>query len=251
MITEEEKIRFNECVSGVLSGKSELNGIGTLGERTLHAILKLFLEPDTSCHEQKVGRHVADILCGDEITEIQTRAFSALRKKLSAYRGKYRVNIVYPIDRTKYISWIDPETGEVTERHKSPKRGEAWQILRELYALCPIMPLEDVRILLVFVNTEEYRVLSGRSRDKKHFGAARYERIPTELCDIVTLEAPEDFAALIPPALGDTFSAAEFAKAAKMTPRASGYAMRALTMLGVIEHTSNEGRAYIYTRKYK
>ncbi len=251
MITEEDKRRFDECTKSVLSGKSRLNGIGTLGEHTLHAILKLFLEPDTAFHEQKICGFVADILRGDEIIEIQTRAFSLLRKKLSAYRGKYRVTVVYPIDAQKYISWIDPDSGEISERHKSPKRGKSWQILRELYALCPIMPLHNVRFMLVFVNTEEYRVLSGRSRDKKHFGAARYERVPTELCDIINLEAAEDFAVLIPPTLGDTFTAAEFAKAAKMTPRAVGYAIRALTTLGIIEHTSNEGRAYVYTRKYK
>lgn len=251
MITEEEKKRFNECAKSILSGKSLQNGIGTLGERTLHAILKKFLEPDTAFHEQKACGYVADILRGDEIIEIQTRAFSSLRKKLSAYRGKFRVTVVYPIDAQKYISWIDTETGEVSERHKSPKRGEAWQILRELYALCPIMPLENVCFKLIFVNTEEYRVLSGRSRDKKRFGAARYERIPTELCDIATLEKTEDFKALIPNKLGDTFTAAEFAKAAKMTPRGAGYAMRVLVTLGVIEHTANEGRAYVYTRKYK
>ena len=144
---------------------------------------------------------------------------------------------------------VNPETGEVSERHKSPKRGKSWQILRELYALCPIMPLKNVCFKLIFVNTEEYRVLSGRSRDKKHFGAARYERIPTELCDIITLNSAEDFAALIPTTLGENFTAAEFAKAAKMTPRAAGYAMRVLVTLGVIEHTANEGRAYVYTRK--
>lgn len=248
MLTAAEKLRFDKCVSDALTHEHTREGIGTLGERTLHMILKNFLESDTKYHEQKIGRYVADICRDGEIIEIQTRSFAALRKKLEAYRGKYRVTVVYPIANIKYVSWIDPETGEISARHKSPKRGKPWHVLGELYSLCPIMPLEGVRFMLVFVNTDEFRTLTGRSTDKKRYGARRYERIPTELCDIVTLEKTSDFAALIPQALGERFTAAEFAKAAKMTPRAVGYAMRVLTTLGVIEHTDMQGKAYVYTK---
>lgn len=249
MLTTADKLRFDKCVSDALTHERTRAGIGTLGERTLHMILKNFFEPDTQYHEQKVGRYVADICRDDEIIEVQTRSFAALRKKLEAYRGKYRVTVVYPISNIKYVSWIEPETGEISKRHKSPKQGKPWDVLREFYSLCPIMPLEGVRFMLVFVNTDEFRMRTGRSTDKKKFGARRYERIPTELCDIVTLENPSDFAALIPHTLGERFTAAEFARAAKMTPRAVGYAMRVLTTLGVIEHTDMQGRAYVYTRK--
>ncbi len=246
--SETDKYFFANCCRAMLIGGMKRLGIGTLGEKTLHAIVKNFIEPDTTYHEQKLGRFVADICKDGEITEIQTRHFSALSKKLTEYTPEYRVNVVYPIAAEKHISWINPESGEVTERRKSPKQGKPWDILYELYALRPIMPLEGVCFTLIFCNMDEFRLLTGRSRDKKHFGASRYERIPTELVDIITLEKPSDFTVLVPPALDDEFTAAEFAKAAKMTRRTAGYALQTLITLGVIEHTDTVNKAYIYKK---
>lgn len=45
-------------------------GIGTLGEQTLHAVIKYLLEPDPSCHEKRIGSFVADIARADGIVEI-------------------------------------------------------------------------------------------------------------------------------------------------------------------------------------
>ena len=157
--------------------------------------------------------------------------------------------MVYPIAAEKYISWIDHESGEVGERRKSPKPGKPWDILYELYSLRPIMPFTNVRFTLVFCNIEEYRLLTGRSHDKKHFGASRFERIPTELIGKLTLEKSDDFSVLIPEMLGEYFTAAEFAKAAKMTRRKAGYALLTLISLDVIEHAKTQKRAYIYRRK--
>ncbi len=248
MVTKEEKIRFKAVVENVLACERERRGIGTLGERTLHSVLKHFFEPDTSNHEVKAGRYVADIKNGEFITEIQTRSFYSMRKKLTALTKEYKVSVVYPVARVKHLSWVNPENGEITSRRKSPKCGRLSDILYELYALVPIMPLENLTFTVVFLEMEEYKLLNGWSNDKKR-GAHRYERIPTELCDIVTLDEPSDYFALIPDGLSSSFTAAEFAKAARMTPRTAGYAIRALVCLGVIEHTGNKGRAYVYTVK--
>ena len=179
MITNEQKLRFDTVCREVLTSEHELRGIGTLGERTLHVILKKYFEPDRSLHAVKVGRFVADIKKNDEITEIQTRSFGSMRKKLEVFTNDHRVNIVFPIAASKHLSWVNPESGELTSWRKSPKRGQPWDILYEMYALRPMMPLRNVRFTLVFMNIEEYKLLDGWSHDKKR-GAHRYERIPTE-----------------------------------------------------------------------
>lgn len=247
MLTQDDKQRFDECCRRILCSDRQRHGIGTLGERTLHAVLKSFFEPDSSYHEQKVGRYVADIKKGDSIIEIQTRAFGAMRKKLETFSKSCRVTVVFPIAAEKHVSWVDPESGELHARRRSPKPGKPWDILRELYALRPIMPLCNVRFALVFMSIDEFRLLNGWSRDKKR-GSTRCERIPTSISDIVMLESTADFDVLIPPSLGNDFTAAEFAKAAKMTSRTAGYALQTLVTLGVIEHTKNLGRAYLYTK---
>lgn len=248
MVSDTQKTQFDKCVREALLSERRRKGIGTLGERTLHLILKSFLEPDIEHHEIKLGCYVADICRGDEIIEIQTRGFAALAPKLSAYRPDYKVTIVYPIADVKYISWIDPETGEVSERHKSPKRGKPWDVLYELYALRSLLPFEGVRLMLVFMTMDEFKLLTGKSRNKKSFGASRFERVPTELCDILEFNEPSDYAALVPPTLADEFTAAEFAKAAKMTARTAWRALQVLLALGVIERTGIRGKAFVYGR---
>ncbi len=247
MITRNEIERFAECSAKALTTQRHQSGIGTLGERLLHLILKNFFEPDTDCQEQKVGRFVADIKNADGITEIQTRAFGSMRKKLTAFTKEHHVNVVFPIATQKCIIKINPDSGELSERRKSPKHGKPWDILYELYALRPIMPLDNVTFTLVFCEMDEFRVTGIKSLGRRR-NAVRYERIPTSLVDILVLETPEDMEVLIPPNLGDSFSSAEFAKAAKMTPRTSGYAIRTLVSLGVIEHTETKGKAYIYKK---
>ena len=83
-----DKSRFSYAL-GIYN--SENNGntpshgkiIGTLGEKSLHAVLKRYYEPDRSCHEIPVGNYVADIVNQDGIFEIQTRGLSNLRPKLN------------------------------------------------------------------------------------------------------------------------------------------------------------------------
>ncbi|MBE6612268.1 MAG: hypothetical protein E7632_07230 [Ruminococcaceae bacterium] len=247
MITPDEVSRFERCCRDALLSEHEKKGVGTLGERTLHVVLKHFFEPDGAFHEIKIGRFVADIKRGNAITEIQTRSFGSLRAKLTALSEEYRVNVVYPIPSRKTLTWIDPETGELSPKRKSPKKGKPWDFLYELYALRPILPLPNVTFTLIFCEMDEFRMKNGWGREKKH-GGSRYERIPTALTDIMLLEKPADFAALLPE-LPETFTAAEYAKAAKQTSRTAGYGIRTLVTLGVIEQIDKKGNAYIYKRK--
>ena len=109
-MTEEERF---ECAKNKIIGKvRDRNGIGTLSEKSLHAILKNYYEPDESRHEISVEGSVADVFTGTEIIEIQTRNFDKMRAKLDKFLPLYPVTLVYPIPREKRIIWIDEETGE-------------------------------------------------------------------------------------------------------------------------------------------
>lgn len=80
-MTPEQLLRFHEACHIVLAGRKPEQGIGTLGEKSLHAVLKYYYQPDESQHERKIGRMTADaILPNGSILEIQTRSFYSLRK---------------------------------------------------------------------------------------------------------------------------------------------------------------------------
>lgn len=95
--------------------------IGTLGEKTLHALLKQYYEPDESKQEIKVGRFVADIKNDSGIIEVQTRNFNVLRRKLEAFLPEHEVTVVYPVAQTKWLLWINETTGEITKNAAHPK----------------------------------------------------------------------------------------------------------------------------------
>lgn len=90
--------------------------------KTVHAVLKRFYEPDPEHQEIPVENFVADILRDGEIIEIQTRGFNKLRRKLDTFLKYYPVTIVYPIIHTKWLYWINEETGELSPKRKSPKQ---------------------------------------------------------------------------------------------------------------------------------
>lgn len=227
--------------------RQKAGGIGTLGEKTLHAALKHYLCPQEDCQEQKVGRFVADILQGEEIIEIQTRNFSALNKKLPALLEHHKVTVVHPIPAQKWLYWLDPETGECSTGRKSPKQG-SW--LDGCYELCKVTGLllhPGLSYRLLLMDMEEYRQLDGWGKEKKR-GATRYERIPLRLQQELWLQSPEDFAQMLPQGLEEPFTVKALAKEGKISPALAAKAVRVLTKAGAICQVGKAGRAYLYER---
>lgn len=104
-------------------------GIGTLSEKTVHAVMKNYYAPDTDMHEIPIENFVADIYTGQEIIEIQTRAFNKMRRKLDAFLPLYPVTIVYPIPHIKWLSWIDRgNRGDFTETQVTKDRKSLYGI---------------------------------------------------------------------------------------------------------------------------
>ena len=79
-----DKIRFKEACDKIINKSRKQNGIGTLGEKTLHAVLKCYFEPHEDNQEISLGGYVADIAGENGVIEIQTRNFNVLRKQLNA-----------------------------------------------------------------------------------------------------------------------------------------------------------------------
>lgn len=222
--------------------------IGTLGEKTLHAVLKYYYEPDFTRHEQKIESFVADIVGADEIIEIQTRAFDRLRKKLPVFLSRCDVTVVYPIPVTKWLIWLDPETGETTQRRKSPKSGSPHDIFIELYKLRPLLDHPGLHFRILLLELEEYRLLDGWNDSKKK-GSTRFERIPLSVLGEFYLDNPSDYDRLIPDSLPPRFTSADYAKATRMSRRSAGIALLLLHFIGRLLRVDKKGNAYVYERK--
>ena len=222
-----------------------------MGEKTLHAVLKDFLEPDSGAHEVRVGPYVADIVGEGGIVEIQTGGFDRLRPKLTAFLEAAPVTVVYPIPHKKWLLWVDPENGETTARRKSPREGNFPDAMAELYKILPLLGHPNLRLSLLLVDLEEYRLRDGWSRDQKK-GSHRYERIPLALAGRLDLRGQEDWrseeagAAFFPPGLPEVFTSKDYAKAARLSVKAAQTAVRVLSAMGAAVREGKRGRMYLY-----
>ena len=238
---------FDQACDLIVGNKRQQAGIGTLGEKTLHAVLKFTFEPVESRHEVKIGSYFADIKNEAGITEIHTQNFNTLRKKLKFFLTDHNVTLVYPIPRRKWLVWLNPETGEASQRRKSPKTGSPCDVFFELYKIKQQLKHPHLNLCLLLIDMVEYRNLDGWSKDKKK-GASRYERIPEKLVDTIMINQASDYAMLIPAILPHQFTSADFAKAAKITRRSAQTALNVLTHVEAVSRVGKLGNAYVYER---
>ncbi len=246
---EPNRARFYNTIYSTTFDDHQRYNIGTYKEKKLHIILKKYFEEDSRYHEVKVNGFIADVCRDGEIIEIETSGFSGLGPKLEAYLPDYRVTLVHPLSAKKYVSWIDPETSEISPRKKSPKKETVYDTLFELVRILPYVNHENLTVASPMLEIDEYRMLDGWSRDRKR-GSNRYERVPVDLIDMVTLHTDEDFRRQIPEILDEKFTAKEFCKAAKVSERIGRGVMKVLENRGVLEKTEEkQGRSQLWMRR--
>lgn len=219
-------------------------GIGALSEKTLHAVVKCYLEPRQVFREVRLGRRVADIANEAGIWEVQTRGFQKLRPKLVDFLARGPVTVVYPVPAVKTLHWVDPETGALSAPRRSPKKGIELDILYEMYKIKDFLQNENLSFLVLLMEVEEYRLADGWSR-KGHNGSTRIERLPSGLLKEVRFASPQDFLPYLPP-LPAPFTAKEFAAAVRRHPHFGGPALGALLELGLVRRAGKQKNAFLY-----
>ena len=227
-------------------GKAHNNkGIGTLSEKTLHAVLKLYYEPDEDKHEVAMSGYYADIYNDKGIIEIQTRQLNKLRDKLSVFLQDYHVTVVYPLPFNKWLSWVNPDNGEVQGRRKSPRHFTEYDAFYELYKIKSYLKNPNLSINLVLMDMEEYKLLNGWGYDKKR-GSTRYDRVPVGIRRIVKFDRIEDYMQLVPADLKEDFTVKDFAMAAGVSVEASRYTLNILNYLEIVKRTGRVKNGYVY-----
>lgn len=242
-----DKLRFKNAVDSINRQGISEKGIGTLKEKTLHCVLKLYFEPDTGKHEIAVGRFVADIKNEKGITEIQTRQFNKLLKKLEFFLEFSDVTVVYPIAVEKEVCWLDTENGEISDKRKSPRPMKLYDALEELYKIKYTLDNPKMKVCLCMIKALDIRYLNGRSKDRKR-GSTRCERIPIELKNEIYLENYEDYKIFLPPDLPHEFTSKDYAKVCRVKKTQASTALNVLRYMNVIEITGKSGRSIVYKK---
>ena len=160
--------------------------IGTYQEKSLHAALKAWYAAPGDRTEQPVDGYVADLVRGDELIEIQTRNFGALKRKLSALLQNHAVRLVHPIPAQKWIVRLDRDGTTVLSRRRSPKRGSVFDVFDELVSIPGLVANPQFSLEVLLVEVEETRCHDGRGSWRRrgwsiHRPDSRRRRVPTPL----------------------------------------------------------------------
>ena len=230
-------------VTSRVSREGESN-IGGLGEGTLHLVLKNYISANRDDQEIKYGKKVIDVFLDGKAYEIQTRNFSSLKSKLSVFLKDLRVCVIFPAIKEKRIGWTDPETGEISDFRKSPKKESVYSIFKELVYIKDFLCHDNLSFCVFELAADETKLLSGRSQDRKKYGAVRLNRVPTKLFAIEYFENAKSFARLLPD--DKEFSAKTLAKFAKIDVKLAQKTLYCLSGAGIITHVRTEKREKYY-----
>lgn len=130
--------------------------ISTLNEKPLHEALKKWYVQSGDMFEVPVDGFVVDIVRGNLLIEIQTRNFSAIKRKLGELVLYHPVRLVYPIPYKKWIVKLSDD-GNIHTRRRSPKRGAFKDIFEELIRLPKLLTYSNFSMELLLIEEEEVR----------------------------------------------------------------------------------------------
>lgn len=238
---------FEQAKLKVLLKQNEPHGFGTLQEKTVHAVMKLYYEPNEDYHEVPIEGYIADIYTGERIIEIQNGNFNRLRDKLNTFLALYPVTVVLPIPHNKWLIWMDEENGSLSARRKSPVTGSVYSAFPELYKIKNFLTHPNLSFSFPLLDMDEYRLLNGRKSHDRKKGSERYDRMPLSLFDEFYFERKEDFVQIIPYDLNESFTVKEFAAAAGIHRDLAQVTLHVLYHMQIVERIDKRGREYLYT----
>jgi hypothetical protein len=229
------------------SAKDSSTHIGTLNEKPLHAALKTILATSSDRVETKVDDYIVDILRDDLIIEIQTKNFSMIRTKLNTLVDQYRVRLVYPIPKEKWILKVDEDGISQQGRRKSPKRGSYADIFTELVSFPSLVQKPNFSLEVFLIQEEEIRK-HDPDRAWRRKGWVTQERRLINIIDRRLFQKPEDFVALLPSTIQGDFTTTDLSSALSNKRRLAGQMAYCLREMGALTVVGKRGRAFIYRR---
>lgn len=221
-----------------------MNKIGTLAEKSLHAGIKEWYGRSADQFELKVDGFVIDIVRGEQLIEIQTRHFGAMKRKLSSLLVNHPVLLLHPIPQEK---WIVRQTavGTPISRRKSPKRGRVLDIFSELMRIPHLLNEPNLRVGVLLTQQEEIWRDDGQGSWRRK-GWSLYDHQLLQVLEMHIFSDPVTLLQLLPPELPQPFTNKVLAKAAKVRLNLAQRITYTLARCGVIENIGKEGRAILY-----
>jgi len=214
-------------------------------EYSLHSEVKAYYSVLGDELEVKVNDgFVIDVLRDDLMIEIQTRNFSAIRKKLSKLIIDNRVRLVYPIAKHKWIVYVT-KSGEVVRRRKSPKKGKLIDLFIELVHLAYLVKNKNFSFEVLLIEEEELRCNDG-SGSWRRKGVSIKDRRLLAVFDSVFFENSRDFLRFLPFELDESFTNKLLAKKLGVSIRLAQKITYCLRKMDLISIEGKKSKEYLF-----
>ena len=220
-----------------------------MGETSLHEAVKRWYAQPGDRLEAWVDGYLIDIVRDDQLIEIQTGNFSAIKAKLENLVRRHPVRLVHPIAQTKWIVRLDARGGRVSRR-RSPKKGRVEDLFLELVYIPHLMEKANFSLEALMVHSEEELIDDGRGSWKRRRWSVHDRRL-LDVVERTTFSAPADFKKLLPEALPEEFKTRELAELLGLKVNIAQKMTYSLRQMDVIETIGKRGRANIYSIKQK
>lgn len=215
-------------------------------ESTLHSRLKQFYSIDSGFCEVWVDGYLIDVVTGEQLIEIQTGNFSAIKSKLEMLIDQHPIMVVFPIAAEKYILTKDIHNNLVSRR-RSPKRGRVEHLFNELIYIPLLAAHPNFSLEVLLTSEEEERIDDGRGSWRRR-GISIEDRQLVSIFERRKFAATSDYATLLPDFSSREFSNVDLSQALKIPLRLATRMTYCLTKMGVLEQNGRRGRAFLYHR---
>ncbi len=206
-------------------------------EYSLHSDVKAYYSVLGDELEVKVNEgFIVDVIRDGLLIEVQTGNFSAIRNKLRELIVDYRVRLVYPIAKLKWIAYVT-EDSKIVRRRKSPKRGKLVDLFNELVYLPDLFNDKNFSFEVLFIEEEELRCNDGKGSWRKK-GVSTKDRRLLSVLDKVTFENKQAFLRFLPFKSDETFSNRMLAKKLDISVRLAQkitYCLRKMNLISIID----------------
>lgn len=218
--------------------------IATFQESSLHAALKAWYAQPGDRLEVPVEGYQVDIFRPDFLVEIQTGNFGALRPKLEALLPDYRIRVIYPIARERWVKRVTAE-GEPVARRKSPKRGRVEELFAELVRLAELATWPNFSLEVVVIQEEVVWRDDGQGSWRRR-GWSVIDRRLLGVQETRLFSEPKDYLALVPERLWPEFTNGDLAEALGLSQRLAGQMTYCLRAMGMIRQDGKRGRSNLF-----
>jgi hypothetical protein len=216
-----------------------------LYKSSLHSSIKDWYSVPGDRLEARVENYIIDIVRNDLLIEIQTRNFSAIKRKLRSLIGDYSVRLVYPIAERKWIVRVARSNGEMLSRRRSPKRGKLPDLFDELVWIPHLAGEDNFSMEVLMIEEEEIRCADGKGSWRRR-GVSIKDRKLLDVVERVRFVEREDFLRFLPSDLDQPFTNKSLAREIGVLVRQSRRITYCLKKMGAIREVGKRRNELLF-----